>query len=244
MSRTDASAAYRKVTLLVASTEQFRRVLAPARTGDAARPTALELLDIGAGSGEATVALASALGVPAKGVTVMEAAAEVRRRLAVERGFRAVASFKDLDASERFGAVALFNVLDRCDDPMGLLGAAVNVLRPGGVLLIATVLPFCPRVYQGVPGKIGANRAPTRALQLPPSLRCHLIKLGRDGDRYMQDEAWPFHFEKHLSGFAAATVRKLPLRLAAWTRVPYLASGTVEDAYYHLDSALLVLHRT
>ena len=30
------------------------------------------------------------------------------------------------------------------------------------VLLLATVLPFCPMVYEGAVGKIGAHRAPTR----------------------------------------------------------------------------------
>lgn len=58
MSRTDASAAHLRVTLLLASTEQFRRVLAPARAS--APPAAL--LDVGAGRGEATAALASAIG--------------------------------------------------------------------------------------------------------------------------------------------------------------------------------------
>ena len=59
MSRTDASAAHLRVTLLLASTAQFQRVLAPAM---AAAPTAQNLLDIGAGRGEATAALASAIG--------------------------------------------------------------------------------------------------------------------------------------------------------------------------------------
>ena len=45
-------------------------------------------------------------------------------------------------------------------------------------------------------------------------------------------------------GFVAATVGSLPLRVAAWTRVPYLSTGTVEDTYYSLDNALLVLRGT
>ena len=39
-------------------------------------------------------------------------------------------------------------------------------------------------------------------------------------------------------------VGKLPLRVVAWTRVPYLSSGTTGPTYYHLDNALLVLRRT
>ena len=36
----------------------------------------------------------------------------------------------------------------------------------------------------------------------------------------------------------------LPLRVVAWTRVPYLSTGTTEQSYYHLDNALIVLRRT
>lgn len=176
----------------------------------------------------------------------MEAAAQIRRKLTAERGFRAVASFAELGAGERFGAVALLNVLDRCDDPMGLLQAAVNALKPGGVLLVATVLPFCAMVYDGVKGRVGAHRAPSRPLSLPLNLRCGMVKLGTGGgDQYLNTEPLLSRrqFSEHVSGFVAATVATLPLRVAAWTRVPYLSTGTVEETYYHLDNALLVLRR-
>jgi SAM-dependent methyltransferase len=158
-----------------------------------------------------------------------------------------VASFEELGGGERFGAVALLNVLDRCDDPMGLLTAAVRALKPDGVLLIATVLPFCSMVYEGVPGKVGAHRPPKRPLRLPPSLRCRMVTMGKAGDRYLginEDGLDRQAFGEHLAGFVAATVGTLPLRVAAWTRVPYLASGTTEHTYYHLDNALLVLRHT
>ena len=249
-SRTDASAAFLNMTLLVASPEQLRRVLTPAlaagsgsREGGtasapvaAAAPTTLTLLDIGAGRGEATASLASALGVRDQDVTIMEAAAQIRSRLAAERGYRAVSSFAELGAGQTFGAVAMLNVLDRCDDPHGLLRSAVSALRPDGLLLIATVLPFCPLVYQGVVGKVGAHRPPTRPLRLPHGLRC--------GAAQYKGHLGGGTFGRHLSGFVAATVSSLPLRLASWTRVPYLCSGTTEATYYHLDNALLALRRT
>ena len=176
----------------------------------------------------------------------MEASTETRRKLTTEYGYRAVSSFEELGARERFGAVALLNVLDRCDDPVGLLGAAANALRPDGVLLVATVLPFCSMVYEGVKGKTGAHRPPTRPLRLPPGMRCGMVKLGRTGgDRYLLDnnQLDRRQFAEHLSGFVNATVGTLPLRVAAWTRLPYLSTGTTEDTYYHLDNALLVLRR-
>ena len=202
-SRTDASAVYLNMTLLVASPDQLRRVFVPAM---AAAPSST-LLDIGAGRGEATASIASALGVRDRDVTVMEAAAQIRL-LATERGYKAVASFEELGPGQTFGAVVMLNVLDRCDDPRGLLRAAVNALRPDGLLLIATVLPFCPLVYEGVAGKVGAHRAPAHPLKLPRSLRCGAAKskgfLGKG------------LFEQHLAGFVAATVGTLPLRVASW----------------------------
>ena len=43
-------------------------------------------------------------------------------------------------------------------------------------------------VYEGVKGKIGAHRAPTRALHLPLNLRCGMAKLGKEGDRSLNTE--------------------------------------------------------
>ena len=91
-------------------------------------------------------------------------------------------------------------------------------------------------------------RAPTRPLRLPASLRCHMgPKMGKDGDRYLGAEQAILGrrpFVEHLAGFVRATVGTLPLRVAAWTRLPYLSSGTIEQTYYHLDNALFVLRRT
>ena len=142
--------------------------------------------------------------------------------------------------------MALLNVLDRCDEPLRLLDAALNAMRPDGVLLLATVLPFCPMVYEAVFGKVGAHRAPKRPLRLPAALQCRMVKLGKEGDQYILDESAldKSRFAEHISGFVAATIGALPLRVAAWTRVPYLSSGTIDKAYYHLDNAFLVLRRT
>ena len=89
----------------------------------------------------------------------------------------------------------------------------MSALRTDGLLLIATVLPFCARVYQGVVGRVGANRAPSRPLKLAPALRCGAAKYK---GTYLTGGA----FERHLAGFVSATVGPLPLHLAAWTRVP------------------------
>ena len=78
-SRTDASAMYLNRTLLVASPEQFRRLIAPATHG---LESPNSLLDIGAGRGMATASMTAAMRLPAASVTVMEASAPLKRKLA------------------------------------------------------------------------------------------------------------------------------------------------------------------
>ena len=52
--------------------------------------------------------------------------------------------------AEPFDVVSLLNVLDRCDKPKTLLREIRPLLRrPGGQLLVAVVLPFCPFVEDG-----------------------------------------------------------------------------------------------
>ena len=222
LSRTDAIALHNAKDMLVATAEQLRNLITHAAS-TVGSPT---LLDIGAGKGDVTEMLANGLGVQAAGVAAMEASAPLRTKLQA-KGYRACQSFDEL-GDERFGAVALLNVLDRCDDPKGLLELAIRRLLPGGLLLIATALPYCDRVYEGRVGKVNANRPPKRPLILQPAtLRC-ASHLGRHG------------FEKHTAAFAAAAFSSLPLRLVAWTRLPYLCMGDAVETWYTLDNALFV----
>ena len=70
----------------------------------------------------ATASMTAAMRLPAASVTVMEASAPLKRRLAT-MGYVPRDDFDDADA---FGAVALLNVLDRCAKPARLLiGAAI-----------------------------------------------------------------------------------------------------------------------
>ena len=225
LSRTDATAVHLNHTMIVATSAQVRHLIAHAGRSALISPT---LLDIGAGRGEVTNAIATGLGIPASGVVAMEASAPLRMRLKA-RGYRAFERFDEFDG-ERFGAVALLNVLDRCDDPHALLSTAVRRLVPGGVLLIATVLPFCDKVYRGAHGKVGAYRKPESPLKLPYSFRCH--------------QAPVRSFEEHAAAFTTtAFTATLPLRLLRWTRLPYLCSGDSVQTFYYLDNALFLLRR-
>ena len=50
------------------------------------------------------------------------------------------------------------------------------------------VLPFCAMVYEGVKGKVGAHRAPSRPIRMLSTLRCGMAKLGKEGDRSLNTE--------------------------------------------------------
>ena len=69
-------------------------------------------------------------------------------------------------------------------------------------------------VYEGVKGKVGAHRAPSRPIRMLSTLRCGMAKLGKEGDRSLNTEPFldPRRFAEHLSGFVAATVRTLAIR--------------------------------
>lgn len=229
MSRTDAFTLFLgEQTTLVASTNQFAGLLAPAQ------PTvdATSLLDIGAGPGCVTASLATALRLPPSRVTAMETSAPLRKALS-RRGYRACNGFESLESaspsSALFSVVSMLNVLDRCDDPRALLSRAVSALPVNGILVVATVVPYCDHIYEGKRGHVDAHRPPARPLTIPSAAKC--------GKR-------PPAFEEAAAAFASTAFAGLPLRLASWTRVPYLCSGNHARTHFVLDNAIFVLRRT
>jgi SAM-dependent methyltransferase len=117
-----------------------------------------QLLDVGAGRGDATSELASLFSQ----VTVTETSKPMAKRLR-KLGYTCLAEdiSRRTDLRHRFDVVSLLNVLDRCDRPMSLLATARQAVRPCGLVLIALVLPYEPFVYdQGQP------RAPLERLAI------------------------------------------------------------------------------
>ncbi|EOD05241.1 hypothetical protein EMIHUDRAFT_97165 [Emiliania huxleyi CCMP1516] len=227
-SRTDASGFLRLQTLYVASEEQFRALLEHAvlqagLADAAAGAPARSLLDIGAGTGTETAKLAAALGVAPNGVTALESSWALRRALRA-RGFRAAAALDELRGAPPFTAAALLNVLDRCDEPLAVVDAAVAAVAPGGVLVLATVLPFSAKVFEGRIGGRNAARKPREPLEFTGG-------------------AWPAKapaFEQGAVAFLDALVHRHPqLELASWTRLPYVSSGGVIKTHTYLDMALM-----
>ena len=75
-------------------------------------------------------------------------------------------------------AIALLNVLDSCDEPQALLRGAAGLLSAHGLILLESVVPFCPRVYQGEWGAVNAHRPPRSPLGVPAAFRCRGVKFG------------------------------------------------------------------
>lgn len=117
---------------------------------------------------------------------------------------------------EGASVVALLNVLDRCDDPRVLLRDAAALLRPGGVLLIAVVLPFRPFVEDGM-----RKRPPSFSLGLNPDA----------GFEHSAALLW----EKLLAPSG--------LNLEHFARVPYLSQGDQVCRVYSLEDSIWVLRR-
>lgn len=228
--RVDASAYVRRARMFVASPTQLGLLLSRARPRSSESGEQLQLLDIGAGRGSVTHALSTALGIAnPRDVLALESSSVLRRELEHRWGFRVGASLDSLGSSH-VDTVALFNVLDRVDDPERLLRAAVGCLRPGaavgGLLVLATVLPF----HGFVQLPYDRQRSPSRPLELRHA----------KGARHL--------FEQRAAAFVEAVMRSASetrtLRLLSWTRLPYLSSADVGRSHYALDNALFVFSAT
>lgn len=222
--RVDAAAAVGE-RLFSASREQLDLILERAVPS---LPPVIRLLDIGAGRGHVTSVLAAALRITAaRDVVAVEQSLVLRRELSERGGYRTAASLSDASVREAapFGAVALLNLLDRVDDPLGLLQAAVSQLpTSGGLLFVACVLPFNGFVRTAYNGR----RAPRRPLILRSTSTQRSI-----GGSSAQ-------FERAAAAFVGTICDASNASLLAWTRLPYLSSADVSNSYYSLDHALFV----
>ena len=142
----------------VLGTEQWRYLLeqAPLERSEGAR-----LLDVGAGNGDVTHALAP--------LFERVATTEMSRAMAFRLRRRGFACFRQDVTTEGvpeppYDAIACLNVLDRCDRPLTLLGNLRAGLCDRGLLLLSLVLPYRPFVYAG-----GSSLDPSERLPLKRS---------------------------------------------------------------------------
>ncbi len=196
----------------VLSEAQWRELFRAAQKDRGAEMGTLRrLLDIGAGRGDVTSELARCF----QEITATETSKAMVSRLA-KRGFRAIhgdlAERASLLSGEKFDAVSLLNVLDRCDRPLSLLAAARAFVREGGLFIIALVLPYDPFVYEG-----GRSRPPRE--RLPIQTR---------------------RFEVAASEFVHNALIPLGLEPLLLSRVPYLSGGDPEAPLYELDDVIVI----
>lgn len=184
----------------VLSSDQWRELLGGAPGG--------RLLDVGAGRGDVTASLARLFDE----TTTTETSKGMAKRLA-KKGYRVLRQdLAESPVQERFDAVSLLNVLDRCDRPLSLLGAARSALCAGGLLIIALVLPYSPFVYDG-----GRTRAPRERLPITSK-----------------------EFERAASEFIDLSLLALGLEVVTVSRAPYLSGGDAQAQLYELDDLLVV----
>jgi len=219
------------------------------------RDSGRRLLDIGAGDGAATSRVLAALDVRPDDVVATEASAPMVRALAA-RGFEAIETTRldegPLAEPGQFDVVLALNVLDRTDDPAALLGDVRRHLAPGGVAVVAVVLPFRPMVEDGA-----TKRDPAVPLRLPRAaatpgvafedsatmLLAHAIHPAVSARGGITD-GWPRAHPLCLLTLRPAHPALLPsqgLEPVAFTSVPYLCEGDGRATLFALRDAVFVL---
>lgn len=134
----DANGLLKAYPMHLLSTPQWERLLRGRPGG--------RLLDIGAGSGDVTAALAPLFDE----VRTVEVSEPQARRLR-KRGFPcfSVDVTEDGLPEGPYDAVSCLNLFDRCKLPRTLLSQVIRGLKPGGTLIVALALPYRPAVYHG-----------------------------------------------------------------------------------------------
>lgn len=171
------------------------------------------LLDVGAGSGDVTSALAPCFDE----VETTEVSRGMARRL-TRLGLRCHA----LDVTEAplkgpsFDAVSLLNVLDRCQKPRQLLRHCLHSLEPGGTFIVALALPYRPFYFDGP-----STPEPLERLECDP---------GPGGK-----------WEDGARRFIERDLLPLGLELECFARAPYLSAGDSARPLYELDDVVAVL---
>ena len=106
---------------------------------------------------------------------------------------------------DKYDLISCLNVLDRCDAPLSMLRQITDSLRPGGVVLIALVLPYGPFVE-----KYSTQARPSEELPVDNS-------------------SW----EAGVNTLWENVLRPLGYSPLAVSRVPYLCEGTWIQSIMH-----------
>ncbi|KPI90414.1 putative DREV methyltransferase [Leptomonas seymouri] len=228
LSRTTAHGLVGRGGMFVYSNAQIRRLLRPPHTpASAPLPPSFQfesLLDIGAGDGGVTAKMEPLF----RTVYATEFSASMRWRLR-RRGYEVLpheTPFVIDPAAQSvvrryFDVIACNNVLDRADQPQTLLRDMRDSLKPGGFLVLAVVLPWCPFVEDGP-----LQKAPSEKLPMEGGECCKGATYEASTTKLFENVLIPMGFE-----------------LVRWTRLPYLCEGNLRNEYALLNDAVFVLQK-
>ncbi|KAH3771347.1 protein-L-histidine N-pros-methyltransferase-like [Dreissena polymorpha] len=166
------------------------------------------MIDLGAGDGKVTEKMSPFF----KQVFATETSGPMVTRLK-NKGYRILDIDKWDNGSLQYDLVSCLNLLDRADKPVSILHSIKRVLKPGGRVLIALVLPFSSYVEFG-----SKDNRPTEKLNIEGST-----------------------FEAQCNSFVKDVFEPAGLALERFTRVPYLCEGDMQTSFYVLDDAVFVL---
>ncbi|XP_071785722.1 protein-L-histidine N-pros-methyltransferase-like [Asterias amurensis] len=204
MSATSINGLLQRGSMFVFSTKQFNSLLQIKEDFKADH-----LLDLGAGDGRVTEMMAGHF----KKVSATEVSYMMQRRLR-QRGYT-VLGIEEW-AGPKYDVISCLNLLDRCEKPASIMHDIHRSLVPGGVTIVALVLPFKPFV------ETGSN-------QNDPEEILHIQ--GKTWEEQVMSATKDFFLP---AGFTVQT----------FTKLPYLCEGDTENPFYVLQDVVFVLKRT
>ncbi|XP_033105106.1 methyltransferase-like protein 9 [Anneissia japonica] len=201
MSQTTINGLLQRGSMFVCSSEQFRTLASIDKNWKAS-----SMLDLGAGDGMVTKYLAPHF----QEVIVTEMSTTMQWRLQ-EKGYKVVGV--DEWANRTYDMISCLNLIDRCDKPITLLHNIHKALNPGGIVILAVVIPYRPFVEFG-----SSKNCPSEYMEV-------------------EGKTW----EEQAQSLITEYFIPAGFKLRSFTRVPYLCEGDMHNPFYVLSDALFVL---
>ena len=219
--QTDINGYLRRGSMFVLSTQQFIHLRQKAGLQANIEHPVGSLIDLGAGDGRPTEYLR-----PFYRKTYATEASWAMRDILKEKNIE-VLEIDDWDVAENsvrmFDTIACLNLFDRCEKPLSILRKTKKALKPGGVLLVALVLPLSPYV------EWNSSHQPLENL-LEPSPGEN-VRTNDDNSKHAFEKQIPLIINMfQREGFS----------VDAWTKVPYLCEGDMGESLYVLSDAVFL----
>ena len=203
--QTDINGYLGRGSMFVLSRPQFEQLTdkAGVRLDDEAKME--RMIDLGAGDGRPTQSF-----VPFFSEIFATEASPAMRKTLEARGI-GVRDIESWHEGLQFDLVSCLNLLDRCAEPLSVLGQVKSALKPAGLVVVAIVLPFKPYV------EFSDDHSPVQKLDI----------VGEGFEEQVDSAAKVFEDQ----GF----------EVLSWSRVPYLCEGDLAKSVYSLDDSIFLL---